>query len=272
MYFLDEGKLLLKAGRLCLKEGELNVHLLSQNLGIGIFEAVVLKEQMIKSKILTDTGQLSISNEQELLSLLPKIAKAEMPELKQSYYDSIMDFSKDLFDLFNLMLNDYTILINVSHTNTVRYCLVYDLIQILKYLGRISFVQDRLESIAFVFAVHSLPQKEEKVFNASYSFEEMRSMYEANQISVYLEEILNSHKSKISIDNNFCLLCEVVTLSEKIDFSMPNFLFAHEHKYFNQYILMLLKFSNLICFSDNRLSRKEEELIEEINLIKEYKS
>jgi len=234
--------------------GRINVHRIAKYFPIEIFEAVLVKQHLVRIGIVNQEGYLLINDYIAMQSLISNKGEEEVDiNLDADYNLELQNFVAENKSLINNLLNDEFL---VKEFDTVRYLrdrILKDFIHITKIINDLN-KHTNLVELGYCFIVTGF---ELDGVNPNYSTLEICDLQEL----LTHGKVQKDYKKSVGSTNDICQL----KIEHKGELVLPRLLGKTNHNYFEDYSIMLIKYSNLLAYADDFLSIPEDILLKDLH-------
>ncbi|MBK9938869.1 MAG: AAA family ATPase [Chitinophagaceae bacterium] len=181
-----------------------------------------------------------------------------------AYYNLLVNFSADMRQGVQKLLNDTVIINNLSGktgdssiAEFMAICVIYDLCQVVKLLNSTNYAKERLETTGLMLiAAPLLPGRETNAIDNDY--ETIEAAYSAGIYHDVTQTVIN-------IGNNANpLSIQVWEKDFKRVLCIPPLLKLLKHDLGDEYAGLLYRFANIVAKADGHISKIEEKKLKEI--------
>lgn len=234
--------------------GRIDIHRIVKYFPIEIFEAVLVKQHLVRIGIINQEGYLLINDYVAMLCMISNKGEAEVDiNLDYGYYLELQNFITKYKSLISNLLNDDTLVIHFDSLRYLKDRILKDLIYITKIINDLNRHTNLVE-LGYCFVVNA------------FSLDDIYPNYSSLAMND-LQELLTHGKVQMDYKKSVGSNNEVYQI--KIEYEgeivLPCLLGKTNHNCFEDYSIMLIKYSNLLAYADDYLSIPEDILLKDLH-------
>ena len=268
MNVLTDNKLLREAANHCFNKGYASVHEIAQELHIGIFEAVLIKEHLVKMGVISPLGKLAIIDSDIIEQLFPRRTNSDaFHSISESFYSEISFFINELKHFLELVFKEDSILLDLITKRAIHYMIIHDFIETLDFIGINSFTENTLEVIPICLMIDNSGMKGKLNDTLSIDHERLVEKYKNKEFLNEFKLLKEQYEDELAFDKTSRPRSTGHRLNSNLKLSFANYLFDKDSSLLGGYITVVFKFANLVSFADRKLSHSEKELLAQVKSI-----